>query len=99
MRPCYPHDRNLDPAAVPGIAPEPEIEPDVPSITLEVDGETFSIRSDGRGGTDYIWLSGPNPGYGFGVSPTHDLPLVEHVENVREFLADIDPDTGYLRED
>lgn len=101
MKPFYSDEGNLDPEAVPGVAPETEteIEADVPSFTLEVDGEVFAIGPDQRGGTGYTWLSGPNPGYGFGLSPARGLSIGEHLENVREFLADIDPTTGYLRED
>ena len=76
-----------------------EIDSDVPSIRLEVEGEVFAIGPDNRGGTDYTWLNGPNPGYGFGLSPARDLSLDEYRENIREFLAGIDPTTGYLRED
>jgi hypothetical protein len=76
-----------------------EIVSNASSFTLEVDGKVFAIGPDKRDGTDYTWLSGPNPGYGFALSPTPDLSLDEHRENVREFLADIDPTTGYLRED
>ena len=99
VKPFYPDDGDLDPEAVPGVAPETEIESDVLPFTLVVDGEVFAIGPDKRGGTDYTWLSGPNPGYGFGLSPTRDLSLDEHRENVREFLADIDPTTGHLKED
>jgi hypothetical protein len=99
VKPFYPDDGDLEPEVVPGVAPETEIVSNAPSFTLEVDGEVFAIGPDKRGGTDYTWLSGPNPGYGFGLSPTRDLSLDEHRENVREFLADIDPTTGYLRQD
>jgi hypothetical protein len=99
VKPSYPNGGDLDPEAVPGVAADPEIDSDVPSFTLEVESEVFAIRPDKRGGTDYTWLSGPNPGYGLGLSPARDLSLDEHRENVREFLAGIDPTTGYLRED
>jgi hypothetical protein len=68
---------------------------------LTVDGEQFCVRLRPRHGLlyeyDYDWLTGPNAGYGFGVSG----PLEEsgHVARVRVFLAEIDPSTGYLRED
>lgn len=71
----------------------------VTSFTLEVDGELFELRPDQYGGTDYSWLSGPNPGYGFSLSPTPNVSLEKHRENIRGFLAQIDPTTGYLRED
>jgi len=92
-------DRKHDPEAVPGVAPKTEAEAQVASVTLEVDGEVFAVRPNQHGGSDYDWVSGPNPGYGFGVSPTRDLSLDEHRANIRDFLADIDPGTGYLRED
>ncbi len=85
-----------DPAA-PGLAPETP-HPDAASITLEVDGEVFSLRPDPYGGTTYTWLSGPNPGYGFGLSPTPQASLDEHRAHIRGFLAEIDPNTGYLSE-
>lgn len=31
-----------------------------------VDGETFRVQLHEDGGFDCEWLSGPNPGYGFG---------------------------------
>ena len=48
---------------------------------------------------DYDWVSGPNPGYGFTMSPTADLPSDAHVENIRGFLAQIDAATGYIADD
>jgi hypothetical protein len=66
-----------------------------PSITLEVDGELFAVRPDGRGGTSYTWLSGPNEGYGYGESPAA-ASLDEYRASIRAFLAQINPATGYL---
>ena len=63
-------DPEPDPEAVPAVRPETEGDADVPSLTLEVDEEMFALRPGEFGGTDYTWLSGPNPGYGFSVSPT-----------------------------
>lgn len=39
-------------------------------LRLVVDGETFVVTEDltQPGSYDYQWLSGPNPGYGFGES-------------------------------
>jgi hypothetical protein len=85
-------DRVTHPDAVPGLHP-PEGAADVTSFTLEVDGELFADRPNEFGGTDYSWLSGPNPGYRFGVSPTANLSLGEHMDNVRDFLAIVDPTT------
>ncbi|NJC16363.1 hypothetical protein F4558_006189 [Micromonospora profundi] len=84
MKAIYPDDGDGDgdqgiPAeAVPGLRPETG---GATSLTLAVDGETFALRRNECNGTDYTWLSGPNPGYGFGMSPTLDLSLDEHREN------------------
>jgi hypothetical protein len=95
----YPGGNAVDPFAVPGVYRGTESEPGVPSFTLEVDGELFAIRPDEQGGTDYTWLSGPNNGYGFGVTPTPNQSLDAHRENIRAFLAQIDPTTGYIEDD
>lgn len=99
VKASYPDDCDPDPETQPGVCPDAEIEADVPSLTVDVDGEVFAIRPDKQGGTDYTWLSGPDAGYGFGLSPTRNLSLEEHQGNIRAFLADIDPATGYLSED
>ena len=102
MKAIYPDsgdgDRETNPEAVPGLKPT-EGAADGTSLTLDVDGETFALRPNEFGGTDYTWLSGPNPGYGFGVSPTPNLSLAEHMENIRGFLAIVDPTTGYIEDD
>ena len=98
VRDHYPEDTTPDAAAEPGVCTEPDTDATASALTLEVEGEVFEVRADGRGGTHYVWSSGPNPGYGFGLSPTADMSLDEHRENVRNFLAEIDPATGYLRE-
>jgi len=43
-------------------------------------------------------VNGPNPDYGFFVAPSdgHELTEAECVDSVREFLAHVDPVTGYL---
>ena len=68
-------------------------------FTLDVDGERFVIRRHGDDGTAYDWLSGPNKGYGFGSSAAPNRSMEEHRESIRTFLAMIDPDTGYIRDD
>lgn len=83
---------------MPGLRPT-EGAADSTSLTLEVDGEMFALRPNDFGGTDYTWLSGPNPGYGFGASPTPSLSLDEHRENIRNFLALVDPITEYIEGD
>jgi hypothetical protein len=86
-------------APVPGVAPRTTDASDTESVTLEVDGETFQLRPDDFGGTHYTWLSGPNAGYGFSLSPTRDESLAEHRSSIRSFLAMIDPTTGYIEDD
>ncbi|MGW4498901.1 hypothetical protein ACWENR_09820 [Micromonospora sp. NPDC004336] len=92
-------DWEAHPEAVSGLRTEAEGAADATALTLEVDGEMFALRPNEFGGTDYTWLSGPNPGYGFGVSPTPNLSLDEHMENIRDFLAIVDPTTGYIEDD
>lgn len=82
-------------AALPDTAPEQEV---APALRLSCDGEYFELRPEQSGGTHYAWLSGPNPGYGFTVSPTID-DIEEHTANIRSFLSMIDPETGYIEED
>lgn len=82
-------------------------------ILLAVDGETFRVEVRPDGGCRYSWISGPNPGYGFGSSavrvawktesglppaplPVPLPPIAHHRRSIRGFLAEIDPDTGYL---
>lgn len=63
-----------------------------------MDGETFSVRSSDDRSIHYDWVTGPNDGYGFstlGVTDTH-RSNEQHVAAIREFLAGIDPATGYL---
>ena len=88
-----------DPSAVPGVVPGTDVHPDDEIFTLDVDGELFAVRPGGRGDTEYTWLSGPNTGDGFGTSGSPDPTLDEHRERVRDFLAMIDPGTGYIQED
>jgi hypothetical protein len=99
VKAIYPGDGDGDPEAAPGVQPKPEGETDVPSFTLEVDGEVFALRPDQQGGTDYTWVSGSKPGYGFSLSPTVDTSLEEHRANIRGFLAMIDPATGYFEKE
>ncbi|GAA2095177.1 hypothetical protein GCM10009841_06130 [Microlunatus panaciterrae] len=99
MKEVYPGGGPGDPMAVPGVRPEIERGTGVTSFALQVEGEVFEVRPGQHGGTDYSWLSGPNPGYGFSLSPTPQMALDEHRENIRGFLAEIDPLTGFLKED
>jgi hypothetical protein len=86
-------DRSVD--AVPGVASEPTRGR---AVTIEVNGQVFECRPDGRGGTDYDWVSGPNKGYGFTVSPTEGFSLDDHRESIRDFLDQIDPATGFIED-
>jgi hypothetical protein len=67
---------------------------------MSVDGEEFEVsRPDGRPGTyNFTWLTGPNPGYGFGFSTHPPVPADREQleEAVRDFLAQVDPDTGHI---
>ncbi len=67
-----------------------------PVLPIEVDGEAFALRPDGRGGTHYDWLSGPNDGYGFTSGPTEGCSLDDHRGFIRNFLDQIDPATGFI---
>ena len=99
MKAIYPDNGEGHREAVPGLRPEADDAADVGSLTPDVDGELFALRSDQFGGTDYTWLSGPNPGYGFGVSPTPNLSVDEHIGNIRDLLALVDQRTGYVEDD
>ncbi|WP_019870772.1 hypothetical protein [Salinispora oceanensis] len=88
-------DGEADPEAAPGLCPKT----DATSSLLEVDGEIFAIRSSNSAGTDYTWLSGPDPGCGFGSFPARELSLDEHREKIRNFLVEVDPNTGHTKYD
>jgi hypothetical protein len=70
------------------------------SWRMSVDGEEFEVsRPDGRPGTyNFTWLTGPNPGYGFGFSTHPPVPSDREdlEEAVRDFLAQVDPETGHI---
>ena len=51
VKPIYPGGSDRDPDAEPSACPEPEFDADVPSATLEVEGEVFAIRPDKQSGT------------------------------------------------
>lgn len=74
-------------------------------ITLEVEGEVFTLSMRADGGCDYTWDSGPNMGYGFGGGPVRTVgdpdarylkTMGEHRKSISSFLSDINPETGYL---
>jgi len=71
---------------------------------VEVDGETFKVEeaSGDPRQLNFCWLTGPNPGYGF-ASGGHQPGLLGSIEasvvlepEIREFLSQINPATGYL---
>jgi hypothetical protein len=94
-----PTDDAGDQVAVPGIYRGSEGRPGPMLLTLDVDGEVFTVRRAADGGTAYDWLSGPNDGYGFGSSGLPIRSAEEHRESIRIFLAQIDPATGYIGPD
>jgi len=73
-------------------------------MIVEVDGERFSVEqaTTNPRQLNFTWLSGPNPGYGFGSAP-HEVefletggsrPVLEKL--IRNFLRQINPATGYI---
>lgn len=92
---------------MPGVYRDPEgqAEPDRSrTFALEVDGEQFDVRlvvdaATGYADTGYTWLSGPDEGYGFGVGGPPNPSLEDHRQRIREFLAMVDPNTGYIEDD
>jgi hypothetical protein len=90
-------DNPVDAVAIPALHPQ-HPGASVPALVLDVDGEVFELRPDEFGGTDYSWLTGPNPGYGFGSSPTLGYSLEDHRNSIRSFLAQVDPTTGYIED-
>ncbi|QEW00212.1 hypothetical protein F6J84_09005 [Microbacterium caowuchunii] len=75
--------------------PDADTYSDVGNFT--VDGETFSVRRrDSDWSFHYDWVSGANEGYGFSVSGGKSVTRERHVATIRDFLAGIDPATGYL---
>ncbi len=81
-----------------------------PVRKLTVDGEDFRIHTTEDGMTHCDWLTGPNPGYGLSVGspatfvregevpPARDAEPADEllVRSIRDFLAGINPETGYL---
>ena len=90
---------NFDPSAVPGLAPAAA--PGDDFVELIVDGESFVVtrRAGSSGSYDFVWTSHPAR-YGFGVSRNGNWEPSpgELTEQIRDFLTEIDPETGYLRE-
>lgn len=78
-------------------------------VTLRVDGEVFTVEVNAPGSFAYSWISGPHRGFGFSqtfrttAGPVADrfryLSVAEHQHYIREWLAGIDPVTGYTYDD
>jgi len=68
--------------------------------TVSVDGHEFVVapRPEDAGTYDVDWTTGPNEGYGFGISGWQGRPLTpaDIEEHIRGFLRGIDPQTGYM---
>src|SRR4051794_38524759 len=84
-----------DAAAVPSVDPT-ESPNGIFRFSLDVDGEQFAVSQSGPGSWGYVWLTGPNEGYGFGASGPPTSTPEEHRERIRGFLRDIDPATGFI---
>ena len=74
------------------------------AFVVEIEGEEFAVRLvtdlvSGYTDADYTWLSGPNKGYGFGVGGPPNPSPEEHRQRIRDFLAMVDPTTGYIEGD
>lgn len=75
-----------------------DVAPDHQVVTVE--GQTFSVDYDDDlpGSYHFKWLSGLSPGYGFGlrVSDHARQPQAVLLDAIKDFLAQIDPETGYI---
>jgi hypothetical protein len=98
----YRHDDSSRPAkpdenAMPGLAPA--VPPGLDPVELVVDGESFVVtrRADSPGTYDFDWISHP-ASYGFTIGTNFEWrpDRAELTQQIRDFLAEIDPETGYL---
>jgi len=89
--------QSLHPPAEPGVRPAGQNLPPVQRRHLRVDGHDFAVtrRTGCPTRYDFDWLSGPHP-YGFASSGPAEKSMVELEESIRDFLGQIDPETGYL---
>jgi hypothetical protein len=86
----------------PGLVPEHmRIKYKGDPVMMKVDGQDFRIRAreEEPGEYDFDWLSGPHE-YGFGISRSDGsaMSLPEMEDAIRDFLAQIDPATGYIED-
>jgi hypothetical protein len=69
-------------------------------MRVTVDGEIFDVVASPErpGQYDVAWLSGPNKGYGFSTARSSDSAMDEReiVASIRNFLVQVDPQTGYI---
>lgn len=69
-------------------------------MRVEVDGQQFDVtpHPGSPGQVDVVWVSGPNPGYGFSSATsdgsTHSRAHLE--ASIRGFLRQVDTETGYI---
>lgn len=68
------------------------------SRRMTVDGELWEVTfHDGQ--YDFTWLAGKAPGYGFASrlsDPDATLSPERIEQTIREFMSDVNPETGYL---
>jgi hypothetical protein len=62
-----------------------------------VNGHLFDVAVR-RSQYDFTWISGPTAGYGFSLSASDDRPMTQTQleEAIRNFLGQVDPETGYV---
>ena len=67
---------------------------------MSVDGEEFEVSQPDNtpGSYNLTWLTGPDPGYGFGFSthPPVQADTAQLEDSIREFLSQVDPETGHI---
>lgn len=82
--------------AMPGLAPA--VPPGLDPVELVVDGERFVVtrRADSPGTYDFDWISHP-ASYGFTIGTNFEWrpDRAELTQQIRDFLAEIEPETGY----
>lgn len=74
-----------------------------PPYETVVNGETWLVRqrTTEPGTYDFDWVSGPNENYGFTLASSDGSAstATEIDDAIRQFLTDVDPETGYISED